>query len=160
MRKPLSLLNFQGLNGSLKMPSSFHPSVLLVVAAGLLDSQHRILLSQRPPGKPFAGAWEFPGGKVEKGESPEHSLQRELLEELGLFIELKSLMPFQFVSHAYTDFHLLMPLYLCRQWEGQPEAREGQSLRWVSVFDLPNFPLLEADKPLIPSLISFITHPF
>lgn len=127
--------------------------LLLVVAVALVDEQNRILLARRPEGKKLAGLWEFPGGKVEAGERPEDALVRELQEELGIFCHPLSFSPLSFASHGYEDFHLLMPLYLCRQWEGDPQAREGQVLDWTCVEDMNNYPMPPADAPLIAPLI-------
>lgn len=125
---------------------------VLVSAVALIDGDGRVLLAQRPEGKAMAGLWEFPGGKVEAGETPEAALIRELQEELGIDTWASCLAPLTFASHAYADFHLLMPLFACRKWEGQPVAREGQVLRWVRPRDLRDYPMPEADIPLIPIL--------
>lgn len=126
--------------------------VLLVAAVALIDPDGRVLLAQRPEGKAMAGLWEFPGGKVEPGETPEAALIRELHEELGIETWSSCLAPLTFASHAYADFHLLMPLFACRRWEGQVIPQEGQSLAWVRARDLASFPMPPADKPLIPIL--------
>ena len=126
--------------------------VLLVAAVALVDQDNRVLIAQRPNGKSFAGLWEFPGGKVEPGETPEAALMRELKEELGLEVCLECLAPFNFASHAYEKFHLLMPLYLCRSWEGEISAKEGQQIKWVRALDLSSYPMPPADLPLIPWL--------
>ncbi|NHN84661.1 8-oxo-dGTP diphosphatase MutT [Acetobacter musti] len=126
--------------------------LMLVVAAALIDSDGRILLARRPEGKSLAGLWEFPGGKIEPGESPEAALIRELHEELGIDVTRACLAPFTFVSHAYEKSDLLMPLYLCRRWHGTPEGREGQALAWVAAGDLERYPMPPADLPLIPFL--------
>ena len=123
---------------------------ILVSAVALIDVDGRVLLAQRPEGKSMAGLWEFPGGKVEKGETPEAALIRELQEELGIDTWQSCLAPLTFASHAYDDFHLLMPLFACRKWEGTPIAREGQTLVWVRVHDLRSYPMPPADIPLIP----------
>jgi 8-oxo-dGTP diphosphatase len=128
------------------------PRLLLVAACALIDTDGRILIAQRPPGKAMAGLWEFPGGKIETGESPEQSLIRELGEELGIAVEEPCLAPFSFASHSYAEFHLLMPLYVCRRWEGTPTAREHSSLKWVKPADLAKYPMPPADLPLIPML--------
>ncbi|TPE52286.1 (deoxy)nucleoside triphosphate pyrophosphohydrolase [Amaricoccus solimangrovi] len=125
---------------------------MLVVAVALIDSDGRVLLAQRPEGKNLAGLWEFPGGKVEDGESPEHALIRELQEELGIGTWKSCLAPLTFVSHAYADFHLLMPLFVCRRWEGVPINREHQALKWVRARDLSDYPMPPADLPVIPVL--------
>jgi 8-oxo-dGTP diphosphatase len=125
---------------------------VLVSAVALIDREGRVLLAQRPEGKSMAGLWEFPGGKVEPGETPEHALIRELHEELGIDTWASCLAPLTFASHGYTDFHLLMPLFACRKWEGVPHPREGQTLAWVRVGDLRDYPMPPADLPLIPIL--------
>jgi 8-oxo-dGTP diphosphatase len=124
----------------------------LVVACALVDADKRVLLAQRPEGKPMAGLWEFPGGKVEPGERPETTLIRELHEEIGITVTEPCLAPLIFASHAYDSFHLLMPLYICRRWEGLVVAREGQNLAWVRASKLRDFPMPPADIPLIPHL--------
>lgn len=126
--------------------------MVLVSAVALIDIDGRILLAQRPKGKSMAGLWEFPGGKVEKNETPEAALIRELQEELGIDTWASCLAPLTFASHNYDDFHLLMPLFACRKWEGTPQAREGQKLKWVKAKDLKNYPMPAADIPLIPIL--------
>ena len=126
--------------------------LVLVVAVALVDVDKRILLAQRPEGKQLAGLWEFPGGKVEAGERPEQSLIRELAEELGITVKEACLAPLTFASHAYENFHLLMPLYVCRRWEGVPRSMEGQRLAWARVNELRNYPMPPADEPLIPML--------
>jgi 8-oxo-dGTP diphosphatase len=130
--------------------------VLLVAACALIDADGRVLIALRPPGKPMAGLWEFPGGKVETGERPEVSLIRELKEELGIVVKEECLAPLTFASHLYPDFHLLMPLYVCRRWEGIVEAREAQKLKWVRPNDLRNYPMPPADEPLIPHLTTLL----
>src|SRR6202142_233823 len=129
---------------------------VLVAACALIDADGRVLLAERPPGKSMAGLWEFPGGKVEPGERPEESLIRELEEELGIVVKEACLAPLTFASHCYPDFHLLMPLYVCRRWEGFVTAREGQALKWVRAGDLRNYPMPPADAPLIPPLIELL----
>lgn len=129
--------------------------LLLVVAAAIIDSKGRVLLAQRPKGKSMAGLWEFPGGKLESNESPEEALCRELHEELGITVEKKDLIPFKFSSHAYQEFHLLMPLYLCNRWRGELTAREGQSLCWVEMRHLHDYPAPAADIPLFDALVSY-----
>ncbi len=126
--------------------------LVLVVACALIDSDGRILVAQRPPGKVMAGLWELPGGKLAPGETPEACLLRELGEELGVSTESACLAPLTFASHAYPDFHLLMPLYVCRKWRGQPAGREGQAVRWVRPGKLHELPMPPADLPLIPFL--------
>ncbi|MCF8484456.1 MAG: (deoxy)nucleoside triphosphate pyrophosphohydrolase [Rhodobacteraceae bacterium] len=126
--------------------------VVLVSAVALIDRDGRVLLAQRPTGKPMAGLWEFPGGKVEQGETPEAALIRELKEELGIDTWSSCLAPLTFASHAYDAFHLLMPLFACRKWEGIVQGREGQALAWVKAKDLQKYPMPAADIPLIPIL--------
>lgn len=126
--------------------------IVLVSAVALIDVDGRVLLAQRPPGKSMAGLWEFPGGKVEPEETPEAALIRELQEELGIDTWASCLAPLTFASHAYDDFHLLMPLFACRKWEGTPRAREGQTLKWVRANELKDYPMPAADIPLIPIL--------
>ncbi len=135
-----------------------HPAVstLLVTAVALLDGEGRVLIAQRPPGKSMAGLWEFPGGKVQAGETPEYALCRELEEELGIDIRETCLSPIAFASHRYPDFHLLMPLYACRMWNGTPTAKEGQVLAWVRPVDLYEYPMPPADIPLIAQIIDRI----
>lgn len=126
--------------------------VLLVVAAALVDPDGRVLLAQRPEGKSMAGLWEFPGGKIEAGETPEAALIRELSEELGIRVREPCLAPFTFASHSYAAFHLLMPLYVCRRWEGTPQPLLHAALRWVRPRDMAGLPMPEADLPLVPML--------
>ncbi|ACM02422.1 8-oxo-dGTP diphosphatase [[Luteovulum] sphaeroides subsp. megalophilum] len=126
--------------------------IVLVSAVALIDGDGRVLLAQRPEGKSLAGLWEFPGGKVEPGESPEAALIRELKEELGIDTKASCLAPLTFASHAYETFHLLMPLFACRRWEGIPHPREGQTLAWVRPQALRDYPMPPADLPLIPIL--------
>jgi 8-oxo-dGTP diphosphatase len=126
--------------------------LLLVAACALIDPDGRVLVAQRPDGKSMAGLWEFPGGKVEAGERPEDTLIRELGEELGIAVKEPCLAPFTFASHAYPDFHLLMPLYLCRRWEGIVTAKEHQALKWVRPKDMSALAMPPADLPLIPML--------
>lgn len=125
---------------------------VLVSAAALIDGEGRLLLAQRPEGKSMAGLWEFPGGKVEEGETPEAALIRELHEELGIETWQSCLAPLCFASHSYEKFHLLMPLFACRKWGGIPQSREGQALKWVRAKDLRDYPMPPADIPLIPIL--------
>ncbi|TNC46442.1 8-oxo-dGTP diphosphatase MutT [Rubellimicrobium rubrum] len=126
--------------------------MLLVAAVALIDGDGRILLAQRPAGKSMAGLWEFPGGKLEAGETPEVALIRELREELGVDTQASCLAPLTFASHDYEAFHLLMPLFICRRWQGTPQPREGQVLAWVRAQDLRNYPMPPADLPLVPIL--------
>jgi len=126
--------------------------LVLVAAVALIDADGRVLIAQRPEGKSMAGLWEFPGGKVEPGETPEACLIRELHEELGIDTWASCLAPLTFASHAYDDFHLLMPLFACRKWQGVVTPREGQRLAWVRARDLTGYPMPPADKPLIPIL--------
>lgn len=126
--------------------------ILLVAACALVDTDNRILLAQRPEGKSLAGLWEFPGGKVEAGETPEETLVRELEEELGIKTKVACLAPLTFASHTYETFHLLMPLYICRRYEGIPQGREGQAIKWVKAKALRDYPMPPADEPLIPVL--------
>ena len=128
----------------------------LVVACALVDADRRVLIAQRPQGKAMAGLWEFPGGKVEAGERPETTLIRELHEELGITVEEACLAPLTFASFAYPEFHLLMPLYICRRWKGFVTARENQALKWVFPKDLRAYPMPPADAPLIPALIDLL----
>lgn len=130
--------------------------LLLVVACALIDTDGRVLVTQRPEGKSLAGLWEFPGGKIEPGERPEDALIRELGEELGITVREPCLAPLTFASHAYERFHLLMPLYLCRRWEGFVRAKEGQALRWVRPQALRELPMPPADAPLIPALVDLL----
>jgi 8-oxo-dGTP diphosphatase len=126
--------------------------VILVVAVALVDADGRVLLAQRPPGKAMAGLWEFPGGKVHEGEAPEAALIRELKEELGIDVAEVCLAPFTFASHRYERFHLLMPLYVCRRWNGTVTPREGQTLAWVRPLKLGEYAMPPADKPLVAML--------
>jgi 8-oxo-dGTP diphosphatase len=128
----------------------------LVAAAALLDPDNRVLIAQRPEGKQLAGLWEFPGGKVEAGERPEETLIRELDEELGIAVKEACLAPLTFASHAYEGFHLLMPLYVCRRWDGFVRAREGQALKWVRPQALRDYPMPPADAPLVPFLVDLV----
>jgi 8-oxo-dGTP diphosphatase len=126
--------------------------IVLVAAAALVDRDDRVLLARRPEGKPMAGLWEFPGGKVGPGETPESALIRELAEELGVDTEESCLAPIAFASHAYEDFHLLMPLFVCRVWRGTPRPREGQALAWVRPDAMRDYPMPPADVPLVAQL--------
>lgn len=128
-------------------------TITLVAAAALLDGDGRVLIAQRPAGKSMAGLWEFPGGKVKPGETPEYALARELEEELGIDIRETCLSPIAFASHRYPDFHLLMPLYTCRMWNGTPVPREGQTIQWVRPVDLYEYEMPPADVPLVAQLI-------
>ena len=130
--------------------------IVLVAACALVDADRRVLIAQRPAGKPMAGLWEFPGGKVEDGEAPEQSLIRELQEELGIVVNEACLAPLTFASHPYPDFHLLMPLYICRRWEGQVAATEGQKLAWVKPNRLRKYEMPPADVPLISHLMALL----
>ena len=130
--------------------------LLLVAACALVDTDGRVLLARRPEGKKMAGLWEFPGGKLNPGETPEQALIRELREELGIDVSAACLAPFAFASHAYEGFHLLMPLFLCRRWKGTPRPREKQTLAWVSPRKLTDYEMPPADKPLIPLLRDFL----
>ncbi len=130
--------------------------LLLVVAAALVDSDNRVLIAQRPEGKALAGLWEFPGGKIDPHERPEQALIRELHEELGIRVKEACLAPLTFASYAYPDFHLMMPLYICRRWEGLVTSREKQALKWVRPTELRQYPMPPADEPLIPALIDIV----
>ena len=127
-------------------------TTLLVAACALIDVDGRVLIAQRPAGKPMAGLWEFPGGKVEPGERPEDALIRELQEELGIVVKEACLAPFTFASHTYDAFHLLMPLYVCRRWEGTPHSHHHAALKWVRPKDMTGYPMPAADLPLIAML--------
>ncbi|MCT8998049.1 (deoxy)nucleoside triphosphate pyrophosphohydrolase [Chelativorans intermedius] len=130
--------------------------VLIVAACALVDADGRVLIAQRPQGKAMAGLWEFPGGKVEPGETPEETVVRELGEELGVETKTACLAPLTFASHAYEDFHLLMPLFVCRRFWGVPVPRESQALKWVRPQRLRDYPMPPADAPLIPFLIDLL----
>jgi 8-oxo-dGTP diphosphatase len=130
--------------------------LLFVVACALVDADGRVLLSQRPEGKSLAGLWEFPGGKLEAGETPEECLVRELHEELGITVKTACLAPLTFASHTYEKFHLFMPLYICRRFEGIPIGCEGQQLKWVKPRQMRDYPMPPADEPLIPILIDLL----
>lgn len=145
-----------GCWGAPTPPAATNLPIITVVAVALLDVDNRILLAQRPPGKAMAGLWEFPGGKINPGESPEAALIRELEEELGLDVRASCLAPLTFASHAYDTFHLLMPLYVCRTWRGRPTPREGQTLAWVAPQRLRDYPMPPADAPLIPMLLDWL----
>ena len=130
--------------------------ILLVAACALVDPDGRVLIAERPPGKALAGLWEFPGGKLAEGEAPEACLIRELREELGIVVEAPCLAPLTFASHAYERFHLLMPLFICRKWQGIAAPLEGQRLAWVRPGKLRDYPMPPADAPLIPPLIDLL----
>ncbi len=135
-----------------KLPKPDKPSglpILLVAAAALVNKENKVLLARRPEGKPMAGLWEFPGGKVKEGESPEFALMRELEEELGIETRECCFYPIGFASHSYDDFHLLMPLFVCRIWKGEMQAKEGQELAWVAPNDMYEYPMPKADIPLV-----------
>ena len=131
-------------------------NLLLVVAVALVDADGRVLIARRPEGKALAGLWEFPGGKLGANETPEDALIRELREELGIEVKAPCLAPLTFASHAYEDFHLLMPLYVCRRWEGFVRPLEGQALKWVRPKELRAYPMPPADEPLIPHLVDLL----
>lgn len=131
-------------------------SLLVVVACALVDADRRVLIAQRPQGKSLAGLWEFPGGKLEAGESPEAALMRELEEELGIQTKAACLAPLSFASHSYENFHLLMPLYVCRKWQGAPQNREHAALKWVRPQSLHEYPMPPADEPLIAALCDLL----
>ena len=130
--------------------------LVLVAACALVDADGRVLIAQRPAGRPMAGLWEFPGGKVEAGERPEDTLIRELKEELGIVVDEACLAPLAFASHSYSDFHLLMPLYVCRRWQGTVMALEGQKLAWVRPNRLRDYPMPPADEPLVSHLMTLL----
>ena len=130
--------------------------LVLVVAVALIDADNRVLIAQRPEGKTLAGLWEFPGGKLEPGERPEAALIRELQEEIGIVVQEACLAPLTFASHAYDDFHLLMPLYICRRWEGTVTPQEGQTVKWVRANKLRDYEMPAADIPLIPHLTGLL----
>jgi 8-oxo-dGTP diphosphatase len=140
------------LRGRFEFGHLLMTKIVLVAACALVDVDGRILLAQRPEGKSMAGLWEFPGGKVEAGERPEETLIRELHEELGIEVNEACLAPLTFASHSYEDFHLLMPLFICRRWGGIPHGRENQALKWVRAARLRDYPMPAADEPLIPHL--------
>ncbi|AID32660.1 NTP pyrophosphohydrolase [Mesorhizobium sp. SEMIA 3007] len=137
-------------------PANTGKRLLLVAACALVDTDGRVLLAQRPEGKQLAGLWEFPGGKVEPGETPEQCIIRELHEEIGIETEIPCLAPLTFASHSYDDFHLLMPLFVCRRFRGIAQPREGQALKWVRPREMRDYPMPPADAPLIPFLIDLL----
>ena len=141
------------------MPRASHAPLVLVVACALIDADGRVLLTRRPAGKAMQGLWEFPGGKIEAGERPEDTLIRELAEELGIVVREDCLAPLTFASHAYEEFHLLMPLYICRRWDGIVEAKEAQEIAWVRPPQLKDYPMPPADKPLIPHIVDLVATP-
>ena len=132
------------------------PRLLLVAACALIDADKRVLLAQRPAGKPLAGLWEFPGGKIEAGETPEDTVIRELHEELGIRVTKPCLAPLTFASHDYLEFHILLSLFICRRWEGRPVAREAQDIKWVRANRLRDFPMPPADEPLVSHLADLL----
>jgi 8-oxo-dGTP diphosphatase len=132
------------------------PRLLLVAACALVDSDHRVLLARRPEGKPMAGLWEFPGGKVHDDETPEACVIRELEEELGLDVTANCLAPLTFASYDYDEFHLLMPLFVCRVWQGMPQPREGQTIKWLRPRDMSAYPMPPADLPLVAFLRDYL----
>lgn len=136
--------------------ASVSKPLLLVAACALVDADGRVLLAQRPEGKTLAGLWEFPGGKIEAGETPEETLIRELAEELGIEVKSACLAPLTFASHSYDTMHLLMPLYVCRRWEGIARPIEGQTLAWVAPKRMRDYPMPPADEPLIPMLVDLL----
>jgi 8-oxo-dGTP diphosphatase len=138
------------------MGTAVSVKLVLAAACALIDADGRVLLAQRPPGKSMAGLWEFPGGKAEPGERPEVTVIRELKEELGIAVKEECLAPLTFASHSYPDFHLLMPLYVCRRWEGIVRGQEAQKLKWVRPNDLRNYPMPPADDELIPHLMALL----
>ena len=137
-------------------PANTGKRLLLGAACALVDTDGRVLLAQRPEGKQLAGLWEFPGGKVEPGETPEQCIIRELHEEIGIETEIPCLAPLTFASHSYDDFHLLMPLFVCRRFRGIAQPREGQALKWVRPKQMRDYPMPPADAPLIPFLIDLL----
>jgi 8-oxo-dGTP diphosphatase len=141
------------------VPHASQAPLVLVAACALIDADGRVLLTRRPAGKPMQGLWEFPGGKIEAGERPEDTLIRELAEELGIVVREDCLAPLTFASHAYEEFHLLMPLYVCRRWEGIVEAKEAQEIAWARPSQLKNYPMPPADKPLIPHIVDLVATP-
>lgn len=162
-QQPLGVADVVGCCGKplpTTLPDKVPTKVITVVACVLIDADCRVLVAERPAGKTMAGLWEFPGGKLDIGESPEYALVRELYEELGILTCTDCLQPVTFASHAYDDFHLLMPVFACRQWRGQVTPREGQQVRWVRMNALSTLPMPPADIPLIPLLHEWLgrTH--
>jgi 8-oxo-dGTP diphosphatase len=153
---PLQLIVRRLKKARWQVPSAGIKSVLTVVAVVLVDTDGRVLLAKRPEGKPMAGLWEFPGGKMQDGESPEEALIRELREELGINVKQACLAPLTFASHEYEKFFLLMPVFVCRRWEGQVTAKEGQELAWAKPAQLKDYPMPPADVPLIPTLMDLL----
>lgn len=145
-----------GLSVSERRGRTVNTKVVLVAACALIDADGRVLIAERPAGKSMAGLWEFPGGKVDPGERPEDALIRELKEELGITVNESCLAPLTFASHAYTEFHLLMPLYVCRRWQGVVSPHEGQKLAWVQPNRLREYPMPPADVPLISHLTTLL----
>jgi 8-oxo-dGTP diphosphatase len=143
-------------SGKATRPPCGSHDIVLVAACALIDADHRVLLAKRPEGKAMAGLWEFPGGKVEPNETPEACLIRELKEELGLDVVQNCLAPLTFASHTYERFHLLMPLYACRVWDGIASPKEGQALKWARPADMANLPMPEADRPLVAFLRDYL----
>jgi 8-oxo-dGTP diphosphatase len=134
------------------------PRLLLVAACALIDRDNRVLIAQRPEGKPMAGLWEFPGGKIEEGETPEDTIIRELAEELSVMVTKPCLAPLTFTSHNYLEFHILMPLFVCRRWQGSPVPQEAQAIKWVRANRLRDYPMPPADEPLISHLADLLTQ--
>lgn len=158
--RSLSHTHAMGQKAIQATPAAEQVNLVLVVAVALIDSQGRVLLAQRPLGKSMAGLWEFPGGKVESGETPEAALVRELQEELGITVAASDLLPLTFASHTYKpSFHLLMPLYECRRWVGDLKGAEGQQLAWVEAGQLASYEMPAADIPLVPHIVRALTQP-
>ncbi len=146
----------RGCDPRTREPLLDRKSIVLVAAIALVDIDNRVLIAQRPEDKAMAGLWEFPGGKIEPGETPEAALIREVKEELGVQTAESCLAPFSFASHTYDDFHVLMPLFICRRWEGNPEAHEHQAIKWVRPMRLTDYPMPPADAPLVALLRDFL----